>query len=84
MVDDIYDTKLTFSYQYFIKYSLRYERPICARIPDNSPDIRYLIWKTPIRYDPDLRYLEPCNLQGKILQINNPSKLILNGESQEY
>jgi len=30
-----------------------------ARIPDISPDIRYPIWKTPIRYDPDIRYLEP-------------------------
>ena len=28
------------------------------RIPDISPDIRYPIWKTPIRYDPDIRYLE--------------------------
>ena len=40
-MDDIYDTKSTFSYQYFIIYSDRYERPICARIPDISPDIRY-------------------------------------------
>jgi len=36
-------------------YSIRYERPICARIPN----IWYLILKTPIRYDPDIQYLEP-------------------------
>jgi len=24
------------------------------------PDIWYLIWKTPIQCDPDIRYLEPC------------------------
>ena len=59
LVDDIYDTKLTFSYQYFIIYSVWYEYPICVYIPDISPDIRYPIWKTPIRYDPDIRYLEP-------------------------
>ena len=55
----ISDTKLTFSYQYFIIYNVWYERPICARIPDISPNIRYSIWKTLIRYDPDIRYLEP-------------------------
>jgi len=31
-----------------------------ARVPDISPDIRYPIWKNPIWYDPDIRYLEPC------------------------
>ena len=59
-VDDIYDTKPTFSYQYFIIYNVRYECLICARILDISPDIRYAIWKTSIRYDPDIRYLETC------------------------
>ena len=39
LVDDINDTKPTFNYQYFIIYTVRYERPICARIPDISPDI---------------------------------------------
>jgi len=58
-VDDIYDIKPTFSYQYFIIYSVWYKRPICARIPDISHEIRYPIWKNPIRYDPDFRYLEP-------------------------
>jgi len=58
-VDDMYNTKSTFSYQYFIIYSVRCERPICTRISDISPDIQYLIWKSPIRYDPDIRYLEP-------------------------
>ena len=40
-------------------YNVRYEHLICARIPDISPDIRYPIWKTLIRYNPDIRYLEP-------------------------
>ena len=40
LVDDICDTITTFSYQYFIIYSVRYECLICARIPDISPDIR--------------------------------------------
>ena len=52
-------SKPTFSYQYFIIYSIWYE---CACIPDISPDIRYPIWKTLLRYDPDIRYLEPCTL----------------------
>jgi len=56
LVDDIYDTRPTFSYQYFIIYSVWYEHPICARIPDISPDIRY---KTPIQDDPNIQYLEP-------------------------
>ena len=33
-----------------------------ARISQISPqisDIRYPKWKTPIRYDPDIQYLEP-------------------------
>ena len=29
-----------------------------ARVAPISPDIRYPIRKTPIRYDPDIRYLE--------------------------
>jgi len=41
LVDDIYDTKPTFIYQYFIIYTVQYERQICARIPNISPDIRY-------------------------------------------
>ena len=41
LVDDIYDTKLTFSYQYFIIYGIQYEYPIRTRIPVISPDIRY-------------------------------------------
>ena len=56
-VNNIYDTKPTFSY--FIIYSVRYERPIRACLPDIYPDIWYLIWKTPIRYDPDFWYLKP-------------------------
>ena len=60
LVDDIYDTNPTFSYQYFIIYSVWYERPICACIPNISPDIRYPIWKPSIGYDPNNRYLEPC------------------------
>ena len=59
LIDDIYDTKPTFSYQYFNIYSVRYEYLICARIPNIFTDIRYPIWKTLIRYDPDIRYLEP-------------------------
>ena len=55
----MYDSKPTINYQFFIIYSVQYERSICARIPDISPDIRYPIWKTPIRYDSDIRYLEP-------------------------
>jgi len=47
LVDDIYDTKSTFIYQYLIIYSVQDERLICAHILDISPDIRYLIWKTP-------------------------------------
>ena len=60
LVDDIYDTKPTFSYQYLIIYSVQYERPICARIPDISPNIRNE--ENLIRYDPDIRYLELCSL----------------------
>jgi len=56
----MYDSKPTLNYQYFIIYSVQYKRPICARIPDISPDIRYPIWKTHIRYDSDIRYLKPC------------------------
>ena len=41
LVDDISDTKPTFSYQYFIIYSVRYERSICMRIPNISPNIWY-------------------------------------------
>jgi len=39
----MYDSKLTFNYQYFIIYIVRYECPICACIPDISPDIWYPI-----------------------------------------
>ena len=48
-VDDIYNTKPTFSYLYFIIYTVYYEHRICARIRDISPDIWYeknthMIW----------------------------------------
>ena len=41
LIDDIYDTKLTFNYQYFIIYGVRYERPICERILSIFLVIRY-------------------------------------------
>lgn len=55
--------KSSFSYQNYIIYAVQYGRPIFEHIPDISPNIRYSICKTPIRYVPDIRYLEHC-IQG--------------------
>ena len=59
LVNDIYDTKPPFSYQYFItQYQIW--------TPDMHAYPRYLPWypisdmKPPIRFDPDIWYLEPC------------------------
>jgi len=58
LVDDIYDTKLTFSYQYFIIYSVWYERPMRA-YPRYLPGYLISDMKNSILYDLDIWFLEP-------------------------
>jgi len=77
LVDDIYDTKPTFIYQYFIIYSVLYERLICACIPNISPNTRYLIWKTHIRYDPVIWYLEPYSQDQHLWTTRSSFKLCI-------